>query len=145
MVFDVANGKCWYKLFPFALSYTHSTASAAPSQKIPNAASCSCDHMRSRRHSLYACKSRHLPYVLYPSSHDFKTRSKDWFLTVPPPIDDRTLRLKPSLFNRKSSAASLFNGSFAFGSKKRNCPYISTYPIQTPPSLESNIPVIQPQ
>lgn len=49
------------------------------------------------------------------------TRSKFWPLTLPPPSDARTLRLKPSRFNLRSSAASLFSGSDAFGSRKRNC------------------------
>lgn len=53
-------------------------------------------------------------------AHVFNTLSKVWFLTAPPPIADRTLRLKPSLLDRKSSAASLFKGSDAFGSRKRN-------------------------
>jgi len=50
----------------------------------------------------------------------FNTRSNVTPLTLPPPIDDRTLRLKPSRFALRSSAASLFSGSEAFGSRKRN-------------------------
>jgi hypothetical protein len=49
------------------------------------------------------------------------TRSNVCPLTLPPPRDERTLRLKPSRFALRSSAASLFNGSDAFGSRKRNC------------------------
>ena len=41
--------------------------------------------------------------------------------TLPPPIEVRTFLLKPSLFDRRSSAASLLSGSEAFGSRKRNC------------------------
>ena len=48
------------------------------------------------------------------------TRSYCSPLTEPPPIDVRTFRLKPSLFDRRSSAASLFSGSDAFGSRNRN-------------------------
>jgi hypothetical protein len=54
------------------------------------------------------------------------TRSKDCPLTVPPPSDERTLRLKPSRFAFRSSAASLFSGSDAFGSRKRNYPLSAT-------------------
>ena len=50
----------------------------------------------------------------------FSTLSNETPFTVPPPSDARTLRLKPSLFALRSSAASLFSGSDAFGSRKRN-------------------------
>jgi hypothetical protein len=60
--------------------------------------------------------------ILCPSisNYGFNTRSNDCPFTAPPPIDDRTFRLNPSLLDRKSSAASLFKGSEAFGSRKRN-------------------------
>ena len=51
---------------------------------------------------------------------DFSTLSNDWCFTAPPPIAARTFRLKPSRFERRSSAASLFSGSEALGSRKRN-------------------------
>jgi hypothetical protein len=54
------------------------------------------------------------------SAIHFRTLSNDWLLTTPPPIADLTLRLKPSLFDLKSSAASLLSGSLAFGSKNKN-------------------------
>lgn len=50
------------------------------------------------------------------------TRSNCTPLTDPPAIAVRTLRLKASRFVRRSSAASLFRGSEAFGSRKRNYP-----------------------
>lgn len=50
-----------------------------------------------------------------------RTRSNVCPFTVPPPSDARTLRLNPSRFALRSSAASLFSGSDAFGSRKRNC------------------------
>ena len=48
------------------------------------------------------------------------TRSYCIPLTLPPPIDVLTLRLNASRFCLRSSAASLFSGSEAFGSRKRN-------------------------
>lgn len=49
------------------------------------------------------------------------TRSKLTPRTDPPAMEERTFRLKPSRLVRRSSAASLFRGSEAFGSRKRNC------------------------
>jgi hypothetical protein len=60
------------------------------------------------------------PFVHLRFAQVFNTLSNDWFLTAPPPMADLTLRLNPSLFDRRSSAASLFKGSAAFGSRKRN-------------------------
>lgn len=54
------------------------------------------------------------------------TRSNDSPFTVPPPIAARTLRLKPSRLCLRSSAASLFSGSDALGSRKRNCIPLAT-------------------
>lgn len=48
------------------------------------------------------------------------TRSYISPLTQPPLMDVRTFLLKPSRFNLRSSAASLFRGSEAFGSRNRN-------------------------
>ena len=53
-------------------------------------------------------------------SNYFMTLSYCIPFTVPPPIEDRTFRLKPSLFVLRSSAASLLRGSEAFGSRNRN-------------------------
>lgn len=50
-----------------------------------------------------------------------RTRSNGCPFTCPPVIEVRTLRLKPSRFDLRSSAASLFSGSEALGSRKRNC------------------------
>ena len=58
------------------------------------------------------------------------TRSKSFPLIEPPAIELRTCRLNESRFVRKSSAASLFNGSDAFGSRNRN--YIN--PLAPPQS-----------
>ena len=66
------------------------------------------------------CQVRHpVAHQVDGPSH-LSTRSNVTPLTLPPPIDDRTLRLKPSRFALRSSAASLFSGSDAFGSRKRN-------------------------
>jgi hypothetical protein len=51
----------------------------------------------------------------------FSTRSYVVPLIVPPLIAVRTFLLKPSRLLRRSSAASLFNGSEALGSKNKNC------------------------
>ena len=49
------------------------------------------------------------------------TRAYDCPLTDPPPIAVRTFRRKLSRLDRRSSAASLFKGSEALGSRNRNC------------------------
>lgn len=66
-------------------------------------------------------RSQHLnpPCAIY-RTHHFSTLAKLSPFTLPPPIASLTLRLNPSLFAFKSSAASLFRGSEAFGSRKRN-------------------------
>lgn len=48
------------------------------------------------------------------------TLSNDCPLTMPPPIEFLTFLLNPSLLLFRSSAASLFSGSLALGSKNRN-------------------------
>ena len=66
------------------------------------------------------------------------TLSKLSPLTDRPAMAACTFRLKLSLFCRRSSAASLFSGSDALGSRKRNC---STYTLAAALSspLNSNI------
>lgn len=64
------------------------------------------------------------------------TRSKVCPFTVPPPSDARTLRLKPSRFCFRSSAASLFNGSDALGSRKRNYPQSVFHSCYVGPRIE---------
>lgn len=58
--------------------------------------------------------------ALYRRFYCFRTLSKDSPRTGPPPMDVLTFRLNPSLFDRRSSAASLFRGSEALGSRNRN-------------------------
>jgi hypothetical protein len=55
------------------------------------------------------------------SSHFSITLSKDSPLIWPPLMDERTFLLKRSLSAMRSLAASLFRGSLALGSRKRNC------------------------
>jgi hypothetical protein len=57
----------------------------------------------------------------------FRTRSNVWPLTDPPPMAVFTFLLNPSLFDLKSSAASLFRGSDAFGSRNKNYGYTSAH------------------
>lgn len=66
--------------------------------------------------------------LFFVKSYLMRTLSNDSFLTAIPAIDDLTLRLNPSLFERKSSAAILFRGSDALGSRKRN--YTSLVRVQ---------------
>lgn len=62
----------------------------------------------------------------------FKTRSNETPFTFPPAIEFRTFFLNPSLLSLKSSAASLFNGSDAFGSRNKNCiPTITALRLST--------------
>jgi hypothetical protein len=77
---------------------------------------------------------------IFVTTH-LSTRSKDCPLTVPPPSDERTLRLKPSRFAFRSSAASLFKGSDAFGSRKRN--YLLLAIISNVFCLVLNVPADQ--
>jgi hypothetical protein len=59
--------------------------------------------------------------ICYGAGFYFRTLSKGTPRTVPPPIAVLTFLLNPSLFDLKSSAASLFRGSEAFGSRNKNC------------------------
>lgn len=67
---------------------------------------------------------KHLPSVEFEKEGEtcnhFKVRTYVFPFTVPPLIAVRTFLLNASRLDRKSSAASLFKGSEAFGSKKRN-------------------------
>jgi len=73
------------------------------------------------------CSVIHIIVATFSSSyHDscsyhFSTLANVSPFTLPPPMANLTLRLKPSLFPFKSSAASLLSGSDAFGSRNRNC------------------------
>lgn len=70
-------------------------------------------------------RSTALPFLpdVCRGSHLIKTLSNDSPRTEPPFIDVLTLRLNPSRLFLRSSAASLFNGSEALGSRKRNYPH----------------------
>ena len=63
----------------------------------------------------------HVPLVSNMKIDYFMTRSYETPRTEPPPMAVRTFRLKFSRFVRKSSAASLFSGSDALGSRNKNC------------------------
>lgn len=61
------------------------------------------------------------PFLLIRLQVYFSTRSYVVPLIVPPLMAVRTFLLKPSRLLRRSSAASLFNGSEALGSRNKNC------------------------
>lgn len=82
----------------------------------------------------------------------FSTRSYVVPLIVPPLMAVRTFLLKPSRLLRRSSAASLFNGSEALGSKNKNCNFhqvsliartrYPTLPLYGRPRAEAHVPVL---
>jgi hypothetical protein len=81
-------------------------------------------------HLSQSCTSKTLyppsPFSVYPHIYSFvgfNTLSNGSPFTMPPPILCLTFLLNPSRFCRRSSAASLFRGSEALGSRKRNYIY----------------------
>lgn len=74
-------------------------------------------------------------------SNHFKVRTYVFPFTVPPLIAVRTFLLNPSRLDRKSSAASLFKGSDAFGSRKRNWfnPLVSDFLFPPAPLPQAEI------